>query len=165
MASFRPSAWPSTSCVGREGPVIPSPRAEIQTRDLPVTRRSPRPCPDIALTAESAAKLVSEVRDDVARLKWFLRHGNVFRALQAVDGFSIDLETLDTGDEPSKLLKAVHEFDSYLRANAERIPNHGERRRAGDAIRARVLNDQLTGDFHRWYPGFSRAPDPVPLAA
>jgi hypothetical protein len=28
----------------------------------------------------------------------------------------------------------VREFDSYLRANAERIPNYGERRRAGEAI-------------------------------
>jgi hypothetical protein len=28
----------------------------------------------------------------------------------------------------------VHEFDSYLRANAGRIPNYGERRRASEAI-------------------------------
>jgi hypothetical protein len=28
----------------------------------------------------------------------------------------------------------VREFDSYLRANAARIPNYGERRRAGEAI-------------------------------
>jgi hypothetical protein len=28
----------------------------------------------------------------------------------------------------------VREFNSYLRANAERIPNYGERRRAGEAI-------------------------------
>jgi hypothetical protein len=32
-------------------------------------------------------------------------------------------------------------------------------------VRTRVLNDQLAGDFHRWYPGLTRAPDPVPLAA
>jgi hypothetical protein len=100
-----------------------------------------------------------------------------------------------------KLLKAVREFGSYLRANAGRIPNYGERRRAGEAIstaftesvvnqviskrmvkkqqmrwtsrgahlllqiRTRVLNDQLADDFHRWYPNFSRALDPVALAA
>jgi hypothetical protein len=29
---------------------------------------------------------------------------------------------------------AVREFDSYLRANAEQIPNYGEHRRAGEAI-------------------------------
>jgi hypothetical protein len=95
----------------------------------------------------------------------------------------------------------VREFDSYLRANAERIPHYGERRRAGEAIstaftesavnqviskrmvtkqqmrwtphgahlllqiRTRVLNDQLTGDFRRWYPGFTRTPDTAVLAA
>ena len=32
-------------------------------------------------------------------------------------------------------------------------------------IRTRVLNDQLAGDFHRWYLNFSRALDPVALAA
>ena len=26
-------------------------------------------------------------------------------------------------------------------------------------IRTRVLNDQLSTDFHRWYPNFTRAPD------
>ena len=95
----------------------------------------------------------------------------------------------------------MSEFDSYIRANAGRIPNYGERYRAGEAIstsfvestvnqviskrmvkkqqmrwtprgahlllqvRTRVLNDELAGDFHRWYPGLSRTPDPIPLAA
>ena len=27
------------------------------------------------------------------------------------------------------------------------------------------LNDQLAGDFHRWYPDLSRTLDPVTLAA
>ena len=94
----------------------------------------------------------------------------------------------------------MREFDSYIRANAGRIPNYGERRRAGEAIstafaestvnqviskrmvkkqqmrwtprgahlllqiRTRVLNDHLADDFRRWYPGFNRALDPVPLA-
>jgi len=31
-------------------------------------------------------------------------------------------------------------------------------------VRTRVLNDQLANDFHRWYPGFNQAPDPVALA-
>ena len=139
--------------------------------------------------------MIGEIRDDLPRLKWFLWHGNVFRALQTVEGIIIDLETLQPGDEPSKLLTAASEFDTYLRANAGRIPNYGERRRAGEAIstaftesavnqviskrmvkkqqmrwtlrgahllvqiRARVLNDQLADDFHRWYPNFTRAPD------
>ena len=32
-------------------------------------------------------------------------------------------------------------------------------------IRTRVLNDQLSGDFRRWHPGFNQAPDPVTPAA
>jgi hypothetical protein len=32
-------------------------------------------------------------------------------------------------------------------------------------VRTRILNDQLADDFHRWYPGFTRAPDTAMLAA
>jgi hypothetical protein len=32
-------------------------------------------------------------------------------------------------------------------------------------VRTRVLNDQLAGDFRRWYPGLSRTLDPLALAA
>jgi hypothetical protein len=63
-----------------------------------------------------------------------LWHGNIFRALTTVDDLTTDLETLHPEKEPTKLLKAVREFDSYLRANTERIPNYGERRHAGEAI-------------------------------
>jgi hypothetical protein len=90
--------------------------------------------PELELTAEAAAKLVVDVRADLKRLKWFLWHGNVFRALQTVDNITADLETLHPADQPCKLLTAVREFDTYLRTNAERIPNYGERRRAGEAI-------------------------------
>jgi hypothetical protein len=152
----------------------------------------PPPDPDLELSAETATKLIGGVSEDLGRLKWFLWHGNVFRALATVEGVAIDLETLHPDGHPSKLLKAVHEFDSYLHANAGRIPNYGERRRAGEAIstafvestvnqviskrmvkkqqmrwtprgahlllqvRTRVLNDTLTNDYRRWYPGFTR---------
>jgi hypothetical protein len=61
-------------------------------------------------------------------------HGNVFHALQTVDGILFDLDTAEPGPEQARLLKAVREFDAYLRANAGRIPNYGERHRAGEAI-------------------------------
>jgi hypothetical protein len=138
-----------------------------------------------------ATKLIGGISEDLWRLKWLLWHGNVFNALQTVEGIAIDLETLHPDGQPSKLLKAVNEFDSYLHANAGRIPNYGERRRAGEAIstaftesavnqviskrkvkkqqmrwtprgahlllqvRTRVLNDTLTNDYRRWYPGFT----------
>ena len=57
------------------------------------------------------------------RLKWFCWHGNVFRALQTIDDILVDLDITEPCPEQARLLKAVREFDSYIRANAERIPN------------------------------------------
>ncbi len=151
---------------------------------------------------EPPADLANEIGTQLQRLKWFCWHGNVFRALQTIDDILVDLDTAEAAPiEQARLLKAVREFDAYLCANAGRIPNYGERYRAGEVIstaftesavnqviskrmvkkqqmrwtprgahlllqvRTRVLNDQLAGDFHRWYPGFNQAPDPVALAA
>ncbi|MGH3686304.1 MAG: hypothetical protein ACRDSM_14880 [Pseudonocardiaceae bacterium] len=46
----------------------------------------------------------------------------------------VDLDIEEPSVSQAKLFKAVREFDGYLRANAGRIPNYGERRRAGEAI-------------------------------
>jgi hypothetical protein len=51
-----------------------------------------------------------------------------------VQDLEIDLDVKGPSVSQAKLLKAVREFDSYLRANTERIPNYGERRHAGEAI-------------------------------
>ena len=112
-------------------------RITVMTNMAKSLRPPPPPRdPDLELSAETAAKLITEVREDLPRLKWFLWHGNVFRALTTVDGLIGDLEILQPDDErePGKLLAAVREFDAYLRANAGRIPNYGERHRAGEAI-------------------------------
>ncbi len=97
--------------------------------------------------------------------------------------------------------KTLGEFGGYIGANAEWIPNYGERYRYGEAIsnafvesavnqvvskrmvkkqqmrwsprgahlllqiRTRVLNDDLAGDFRRWYPAFMPASDRQDLAA
>ncbi len=160
------------------------------------------PPPDPEFPDEPPADPAGEVAAQLERLKWFCWHGNVFRALQTVGDLIADLDVAEpTPIEQVRLLKAMREFDAYLRANAGRIPNYGERYRAGEAIsaaftesavnqviakrmvkkqqmrwtprgahlllqvRTRVLNDQLAGDFHHWYPGFNQAPDPVALAA
>ena len=161
----------------------------------------PPPPPSPETPDEPPADLANEIGTQLQRLKWFCWHGNVLRALLTIDDLIVDLDTAGHGPEQARLLKAVREFDSYIRANAGRIPNYGERHRAGEAIstaftdsavnqviakrmvkkqqmrwtprgahlllqiRARVLNDQLACDFHRWYPGFSRTLDPVTLAA
>ena len=161
----------------------------------------PPPPPGPEFPDEPPADLANEIGTQLQRLKWFCWHGNVFRALQTIDDLIFDLDITEPCPEQARLLKAVREFDSYIRANAERIPNYGERQRAGEAIstaftesavnqviskrmvkkqqmrwtprgahlllqvRTRVLNDQLAGDFHRWYPGLSRTLDPMTLAA
>src|SRR6202022_768749 len=76
-----------------------------------------------------------QVADELERLKWFLWHGNVFRALQTVDDLQIDLDNTERpSPEQQKLLKTVTEFGGYLRANSAWIPNYGERYRSGEAI-------------------------------
>jgi hypothetical protein len=161
----------------------------------------PPPLPGPEPPDEPPADLAGEIGTQLQRLKWFCWHGNVFRALQTIDDILFDLDVTEPSPEQARLFKAVREFDSYIRANAGRIPNYGERQRAGEAIstaftesainqviskrmvkkqqmrwtprgahlllqvRTRVLNDQLAGDFRRWYPGFNQAPDPVALAA
>ena len=85
-------------------------------------------------TRTGPADLAGEVAAQLQRLKWFCWHGNVFRALTIVE----DLAGLDTAEvlppAQARMLKAVRESDSYIRANADRIPNYGERHRAGEAI-------------------------------
>jgi hypothetical protein len=72
-------------------------------------------------------ELSANIINELQRLKWFLWHGNVFRALQTVDDLTVDLEEERAPVEHAKLAKAVREFGGYLAANAGCIPNYGER--------------------------------------
>jgi len=113
-----------------------------------------------------------------------LWHGNVFRALQVVEELELDLDGEHVSPEHRKVLTAVTEFGGYLRANATSIPNYGERYSSALVestvnqvvgkrmvkkqqmrwtpkgahlllqVRTNVLNDELGGAFHRWYPAF-----------
>jgi hypothetical protein len=81
------------------------------------------------------------LRDPVVRelecLKWFLWHGNVYKAVQVVQSLEMDLDaTVATNGYATaqKLLKAVEEFHTYIENNKRFIPNYGERYRAGERI-------------------------------
>jgi len=78
--------------------------------------------------------LSKTVLDELERLKWFLWHGNVYRALETIDGLEFDLDLEGAGLEQRKLLKAVVECGGYIRANGAWIPNYGERYRNGETI-------------------------------
>ncbi|MGI9148946.1 MAG: hypothetical protein ACR2IK_20750 [Chloroflexota bacterium] len=57
------------------------------------TCRRPRAHKDTkGLPARDNPELAIEVLEELTRLKWFLWHGNVFRALQTVDDLQIDLD-------------------------------------------------------------------------
>ena len=80
---------------------------------------------------DDLAKLDAEFE----RIKWYLWHGNVFRALQEIEGVQWDLEDCEeTVPASTKLAKSVREFRGYIEANQHFIPNYGERYRYGEAI-------------------------------
>ena len=94
--------------------------------------RSPPPDPD--LPSSPPVDFAADVATQLESLKWFCWHGNVFRALQITGDLAVDLDVEEPSVCQARLLKAVGEFDGYLRANAARIPNYGERRRCGETI-------------------------------
>jgi hypothetical protein len=104
----------------------------------------------------------AEAERELQRLKWFLWHGNVFRALQVIEDLEIDLDVEWASSEQRKLLKAVTEFGGYLRANGAWLPNYGERYRAGEpissafvesAVNQVVSKRMVKKQQMRWTPG------------
>ena len=63
-----------------------------------------------SLRSRDKPDLTIEGTDELEGLKWFLWHGNVFRALQVVEDLEIDLDAEHATPEQRKLLKAVTEF-------------------------------------------------------
>jgi hypothetical protein len=88
----------------------------------------------LAKGLRSPSELSATLTTQLQRLKWFLWHGNTFHALQIIDDLTCDLEVEDPPVGQSKLAKAVREFGGYITANTGRIPNYGERCRAGETI-------------------------------
>lgn len=80
--------------------------------------------------------LTEDLTRGLESLKWYLWHGNVYRALQVVEGleWDLDLDDLDNNVKARKLRKSVQEFDSYIRINHKFIPNYGELYRYGERI-------------------------------
>lgn len=82
--------------------------------------------------------------DEIDSVKWYLWHGNVFRALDLLE--TIDEELYVDPDEQEdtkkskkdngkdKLQKLVEEFDTYIQNNKPFIINYGERYRYGETI-------------------------------
>mgnify|MGYP001308323290 CR=1 FL=1 len=75
--------------------------------------------------------------DKLESAKWYLWHGNVFRALQVLESldFELDIFSDDSrGSKGYKLWQAVDECYQYIKVNHPFIPNYGERYRYGETI-------------------------------
>ena len=84
-------------------------------------------------------ELRKSIKKNLTSVKWYLWHGNVFRALQRIEYLLDDLFILaDEEKKPCpvalKLYKMMEEFQTYIHNNEEMIPNYGERWRCGETI-------------------------------
>lgn len=69
------------------------------------------------------------------RVKHYLWHGNVDKALECLGLLLFDLDVQRRRfPTAAKLVRGVTEFDTYIRNNQKFIPNFGERYRQGDTI-------------------------------
>lgn len=77
---------------------------------------------------------IAGIEKDLESLKWYLWHGNVYRALHKTDFLMDSIECLNTNSEQKKLSKAMEEFDTYIKYNSHLIVNYGDRYRYGERI-------------------------------
>jgi len=76
-----------------------------------------------------------EIGAQLERVKWFLWHGNVYKALQVLGDLKRDLDILaERSAEALKLRKTLREFNGYIAANQSFIVNYGDRYRNGETI-------------------------------
>ena len=74
------------------------------------------------------------IQKDLSSLKWYLWHGNVFKALEKIEDLidsACALASQDYDEQPSleaeKLQAHLEEFENYISSNGQYIPNYGER--------------------------------------
>jgi hypothetical protein len=76
-----------------------------------------------------------EFLDGLRRIKWFLWHGNTYRARKTIDDLNLDLEALDSRyPNLRKFRTAMREFQVYIASNEASLINYGERYRSGERI-------------------------------
>ena len=106
------------------------------TMRLTVLQQTAKGSPDQTRDEEQDYPLRDPVVRELERLKWYLWHGNVYKALQVVQSIEMDLDAAvaTSGHGTArKLLKAVEEFHTYIENNQGFIPNYGERYRHGES--------------------------------
>jgi hypothetical protein len=104
---------------------------------LTVLKQIAKGLPEKFGDADSQYELRPHVLQDLESIKWYLWHGNVFKALDELQGLemALDAATFEAKNEAArKLLKGVEELRTYVERNRQFIPNYGERYRNGERI-------------------------------
>ena len=104
---------------------------------LTVLQQTAKGLPEKTTDAEQDYPLRDPVIKELERLKWFLWHGNVYKAFQVMQSVEMDLDVaVATSSHATarKLLKAAEEFHTYIANNQGFIPNYGERYHHGERI-------------------------------
>jgi Plasmid pRiA4b ORF-3-like protein len=102
---------------------------------LTVLQQTAKGLPDKTHDGEEDYPLRDPVVQELDRLKGFLWHGNVYKALQVVQSVEIDLDAavaISGHGTARKLLQAVEEFHTCIEHNGGFMPNYGERYRQGE---------------------------------
>jgi hypothetical protein len=85
-------------------------------------------------SGDQEPELSATLEKELERLKWFLWHGNVVRALERLEEVEDLVAASEETEGSQKLSKAVEELHKYIQNNAHLIPNFWERRRNGERI-------------------------------
>jgi hypothetical protein len=129
----------------RESPAYLHPHSEhildwfhigMRVEQLSQTARGFRGTYECLMTKEKILK-------ELERVKWFLWHGNVFRADETLTDLMFEVDGAIEEDREArrpaqlvlkKLARALEEFGTYIDNNASGIVNYGERHRCGERI-------------------------------
>jgi hypothetical protein len=86
-----------------------------------------------------------KVNEELDRIKWYLWHGNVYKALKVSDSLRFNLEVFcdQKKNNGYKLWKAADEFYGYINSNSHLIPNYGDRYRHGEAISSAIAESTV----------------------
>jgi hypothetical protein len=79
---------------------------------------------------------------ELERVKWFLWHSNVYKALQLLEWLDQDIDA-EANDEARKVARTLHEFDHYIHANQSSIPNCDDRYRNVELISSALAESSV----------------------
>jgi hypothetical protein len=108
----------------------------MRVEQLPQTARGFSGTYECGMTKETILK-------ELERVKWFLWHGNLFRADETLTDLMFEVDGAMEEDRAArrpadlvltKLARALEEFGTYIDNNASGIVNYGERYRCGERI-------------------------------